>query len=228
MVRQRSTISSCSLKSTSRGPSRPGTGSSIMSLGIVRRYYSMDPESYLPSTEALLYFHRKRVITNWDIRAGETCCICLEPYDGSHRAVRISMRGCMHTFGQICLYTWLASDNESSNTCPICRQRWYNRSSDTASDSNTSARNILASIVRRWDDFRRAAQRRTTRVRNTPQPVETIPQPIESTLDLNQRLPITPPHIRETREYEFSADFPLMWGNASSRREFLGGLVDGW
>jgi len=85
----------------------------------------------LQSRTGLGFFRTTRVFLELKPTAGETCCICLEPYGPGHRAVRVHFRACMHTFGRSCLDSWLESGSPMSHCCPTCRKQWYTPSPNT-------------------------------------------------------------------------------------------------
>jgi len=75
----------------------------------------------------------------------EECCICLELYDSSHKAVTVLVKDCYHRFGQECLERYLNSKSWQSHTCPQCRQVWYPRQSAmTDLEDTTSTHSLIA------------------------------------------------------------------------------------
>jgi hypothetical protein len=55
----------------------------------------------------------------------EACGICHELFDTTHVAMHIQGRKCQHIFGESCLYEWLNSNAEQSNTYPMCREKLF-------------------------------------------------------------------------------------------------------
>jgi hypothetical protein len=69
----------------------------------------------------------------------EACCICLQLYSPSHKAVTVLIKSCYHRFGKECLNRFLDSDSPTNNTCPQCRCVWYIRQSAwSPRDTNTT------------------------------------------------------------------------------------------
>jgi hypothetical protein len=77
---------------------------------------------------------------------GDECCICLEKYDNrTHRPVGVTSNSeCEHVFGWRCLEAYLDSANPSRNTCPVCRRKWYNRSTSPPAPRNTNTSHVLS------------------------------------------------------------------------------------
>ncbi|KAH6621787.1 hypothetical protein C7974DRAFT_397141 [Boeremia exigua] len=102
-----------------------------------------------------------------DLSDGDECCICFDPYDNNaHQPVGVTSNSeCDHVFGRQCLESWLDSTCPNKNTCPVCRRKWYTRSSTgqpSPRDTNTSqvlALPALAAISRRDNSESRTLQR---------------------------------------------------------------------
>ncbi|KAF1917749.1 hypothetical protein BDU57DRAFT_176008 [Ampelomyces quisqualis] len=85
----------------------------------------------------LTHFRIWRVFRCRRTSATDRCSICLDTYDSNHIPVRVRFKGCMHRFGQACLYSWLLSGSPMSNCCPICRKLWYTRANDARQEENS-------------------------------------------------------------------------------------------
>jgi hypothetical protein len=78
----------------------------------------------------LALFRTTRIFARCRNPVEDTCPICLEHYSADHRAVRVRLRGCMHTYGRQCIDGWLLSASPNRNTCPTCRIEWYTLDSE--------------------------------------------------------------------------------------------------
>ncbi|KAF2642220.1 hypothetical protein P280DRAFT_506639 [Massarina eburnea CBS 473.64] len=77
------------------------------------------------------------------------CTICMDTYDGSHRAVQLP---CSHVFGRNCISEWANSRAENSNACPICRAPLYDDGRPTAQERQEDADQAVR-MVRDYDAF---------------------------------------------------------------------------
>jgi len=93
----------------------------------------------------LEHFKTTKIVPLPTTSPDEECCICLELYDSSHKAVTVLVKDCYHRFGQECLERYLNSKSCQSNTCPQCRRVWYPRQSAmTDLENTTSIDSLLA------------------------------------------------------------------------------------
>ncbi|KAF1837709.1 hypothetical protein BDW02DRAFT_108886 [Decorospora gaudefroyi] len=76
----------------------------------------------------------------------EACCICLNLYGPSHKAVTVLIKDCYHRFGQGCLNEYLDSNSPRSNTCPQCRREWYTRQSSWSTPRDTNITEALTAL----------------------------------------------------------------------------------
>ncbi|RAR11231.1 hypothetical protein DDE82_000704 [Stemphylium lycopersici] len=98
--------------------------------------FSHETSSTVSSLKAL---KRSRIVPLPTAGSDEACCICLNLYGPSHKAVTVLIKDCYHRFGQSCLDAYLDSDSPRSNTCPQCRREWYKRKSVVTTRTGVSA-----------------------------------------------------------------------------------------
>ncbi|KAF2660825.1 hypothetical protein K491DRAFT_674450 [Lophiostoma macrostomum CBS 122681] len=63
-----------------------------------------------------------------------TCPICQVEYGVDHKVVQLP--DCKHIFGEVCIHEWL----DHANTCPLCRQVLFSRSSSVHSTESVASR----------------------------------------------------------------------------------------
>ncbi|KAF2688776.1 hypothetical protein K458DRAFT_400901 [Lentithecium fluviatile CBS 122367] len=70
-------------------------------------------------------------------QAFHQCDICHESFDKDHVPARLEK--CHHVFGSTCLQTWLESDMEGANKCPMCRTVLFERGDEGSDDDDDFA-----------------------------------------------------------------------------------------
>jgi hypothetical protein len=72
------------------------------------------------------------------------CAICKEGFGSAHPPILVvGIEGCKgHVFGYECLREAIGSGRPNSNTCPLCRTKWFDMS-----------RQKLAELKRHWDEI---------------------------------------------------------------------------
>ena len=80
---------------------------------------------------------------NWNVENEDVCGICRAPFESCPPGVKYPGDDCPPVFGQCnhalhmqCLMTWLESQQNVRQECPMCRQLWTFRDADSSNNAN--------------------------------------------------------------------------------------------